>query len=228
MQAEILPVPYTPPELDKVERKALTLYTGIQRNTVVFAAYIRKLFEHDAHRLRGYPNFGEYIETRFEGLSAVNAMNLNRQGNVVLILEREGRIDLNDPESYPGTTGLRELSKAIKDFGEDTMLAIYDKAAQSGRRVTDKSVKAATALLIQPVVPELTAPALNEVDEDELEQEDHQPIKVQELIDRIRDLSYDLPESMGELEETTAQLRAELNDDSTEADSKWLSSSRDS
>lgn len=193
-----------------------------------FAVYLRELQDAQAHLMRGYSNFGTYCEATFEGLTAVSAQNLSRQGHTLMLLEEKGRIDLAKKDNLPGTRGVRALTSILKKLGEEQMLAIYDQAMASDRKVTDKTVQAATALLVRTQPLELDAPEDMTVDPDEDEEDEDEgiPIKQSELIDRIRDLSWDLPESMGELQEALAQLKAETEGKDNSPDQKWIESKR--
>jgi hypothetical protein len=83
------------------------------------------------------------------------------QGAVLLVLERHERISLSDQAGVlPGATGLRALAAVLSQHGEDTMLAVYDKAAQlrPGRAVVDTTVNLAVRGLLTPP-PTLDVPA---------------------------------------------------------------------
>lgn len=228
---ELLPPALTRQDVLSHERKATKLYETGQRTVVQFAAELARLQDGQAHLLRGFTDFGEYAADRFEGLSARNAFQISRQGRVLLVLERAGKINIDKAENLPGTTGLRSLAKLLKDLGEETMIAIHDKAAESGK-VTDERVAAATASLIAPVLHELgagmdeAATVDPEEDEEDGGYEDEYPPKVRELIEQIRDLSWDLPQSADQLKDTTERLQAELKGENTKEDQKWVDSKR--
>jgi len=225
---EVLSHPFDKRETDRVERRAVSLYGTAQQTTVQFAAELRRLQDGGAHLSRGYANFGEYAEHTFEGLTKVNAQMISRQGAVLLILEANGRIKLEGKgENLPGTTGVRVLAKLLKEYGQDTMLQIYDRAAENGK-VLEANVVAAQRELLTPPVHELGEGAKPEVEPDEGEDdwsEGHSD-KVQELIDNIRDLSWNLPESADELSEAIERLKAEVANESTSEDQQWLNSKR--
>src|ERR1700730_8346179 len=141
---ELLPQALTRQNALDLERHATRLYQTGQRTVVQFAADLYRLQEGQAHLVRGYTDFGEYCESRFEGLRRGNAMQISRQGRVLLVLEAAGRINIDKGENLPGTTGLRSLAKLLKDFGKDAMIEIHDHAALSGL-VTDERVAAAVA-----------------------------------------------------------------------------------
>lgn len=194
---------------------ALKHYRTAKRATIQVMADLRRLQDNGVHLLYGEQNFSIWAEHTFDGLAAANVRQLTRAGGVALELERRKLINLDKPEGYVGTTGLRELSVVSSDFGEDKMAEVFITARESvekGREVSGTTVKAALNLLMPPASLELvTPPALREDDnEDDGYEEDKQPPKVRELISRIQDLAWDLPESVDELEYANAQLKAEL------------------
>lgn len=222
---------FTKKDTERVERKAISLYEQTQKTSVQFAAELHRLQEGAAHLTRGYSNFGEYAEHTFEGVSAVNAFAISRQGRVLVLLEANGRISLEGKgTNLPGTTGVRALAKVLKDLGEEAMLAIYDEAAKSDRKVIEDTVLAACQKLIAPKVAELGESSLEPEEEDEDEDEDEPeaklPEKVQELIDHIRDLTFELPDSVTELLESTERLKGELGDEDATKDEAWVNSKR--
>ena len=170
-EEEVLPPVLTKSETNNIERQAQAHYSHAQRSVVLFAADLAKLQEGNAHRVRGYTQFGEYIERTFEGVSSSNASQIVRQGQIALILERTGRISLKgEGKDLPGTTGLRDLSVIRKKYGVDTMLKVYDMAKETGRKVVSDSVAAAMQQLIgPPEVPSLEPgePAEQQPEEDE-------------------------------------------------------------
>jgi hypothetical protein len=199
-----------------LERHATRLYDTGQRTVVQFAADLYRLQEGQAHLLRGFTNFGEYASTRFEGLGSVNAMQIARQGRVLVALERMGRIDIDKGENLPGTTGLRSLAKILKDLGEDAMLAIHDKAALSGK-VTDERVAAATTELIGPKVHELGEGIEEPPEEEPEEDDDGYTEEHSELLDKmseIHDCLYALSDAItGDKRERARQRLAELQEE---------------
>lgn len=210
---------------------ALKHYRTAKRATIQVMADLRRLQDNGVHLLYGEQNFSIWAENTFDGLAAGNVRQLTRAGRVALELERRKLIDLDKPEDYVGTTGLRELSVVSNDFGDDKMAEVFITARESvedGKEVSGTAVKAALHLLMPPANPELvTPPALRE-DDDEGDgyEEDKQPPKVRELISRIQDLAWDLPESADELADANAQLKAELEGTDTANDDKWIASRR--
>lgn len=234
--SEVLPSPLTKDQVNKVERHALSLYGEAQRTVVQFSAELRRLQDGGAHLLRGYPNFGEYVEHTFEGISANNAQQISRQGQVLLILEKHGRIKLSGKgENLPGTTGVRVLATILKQFGEATMLAVYDRAVESGRKVVQETVNAATAELIKPEPRELDVPASLPEDLDSEPDEDDEVTRtaIEERISHIQDLLWDVSSSgedgqvaFREAQEEMQRLDKELKGEPLPDDEKWIASKR--
>lgn len=230
---EILEAQMTRQDARKLINQAVGHYRTAKRATIQVMADLRRLQDGGVHLLYGEQNFSVWAEKTFDGLAAGNVRQLMRAGAVALELDRRKLIDLNKPEGYVGTTGLRELSVIANDFGDDKMAEIFKEARESvedGKEVSGTAVKAAMFRLMPPAKPELAIPeALDPEDDDDddgYDDDDNTPTKVRELIDRIRDLSYDLPESLSELEHTSAQLKAELAGVDTSTDEKWIASSR--
>lgn len=225
-QHEVLPAALTKGEADKVERKAISLYVQAQKTSVQFAAELYRLQEGQAHLTRGFSNFGTYAENTFEGVSSVNAFAISRQGRILVILENHNRISLEGQgKNLPGTTGLRALAKIYKDFGEEAMLAVYDRALETGGKVIEETVLAATRELVAPKLHELGegAEEPTESEEDE-EEEDRLPQKVEEMIDHIRDLAWELPGSREDMEQALELLRAEQAGE--DVNEQWIKSKR--
>jgi hypothetical protein len=125
-----------------------------------FAADLRQLQHGEAPLTRGVSSFGAYAEHTFDGLSAANAKKISIQGAVLLALERHQRIALDEQTNrLPGATGLLALAAVLSQHGEDTMLAIYDKAAllRPGHAVVDSTVNLAIHGLLTP--PSMLDPA---------------------------------------------------------------------
>jgi hypothetical protein len=201
---ELLGPRLTKGEARPLENQAKRHYRAAGRNLTRFAADLRRLQDGEAHLTRGFSSFGAYAEHTFDGLSAANAKKISVQGAVLLALEEHGRISLDEQASQlPGATGLRALAIVMSQHGEDTMLAIYDKAAQlrPGRAVVDSTVNLAVRGMLTPPV-ELQAPAAlpagherppgadNETIDDDVDQElddnpDEDPEAVHELHDRL-------------------------------------------
>jgi hypothetical protein len=209
-------------------KQAVKHFREARRATIQVMADLRTLQNGQVHVLYGYRNFAHWAEDTFEGLAAGNVRQLTRAGAVALELERRGLIDLSRPEGI-GTTGLRELSVIAKEFGDDKMIEIFKTAQgmlEPGREVSGVTVKAAMQLLMPSAQEEVikTPDALQE-EEEEQESEKYTP-KIRELIDRIQDLSWDLPDTADELEQTTKQLQAEMSNKDIAQDQQWIESAR--
>jgi hypothetical protein len=148
---EVLGPRLTKGEARPLENQAKRHYRAAGRNLARFAADLRRLQDGEAHLTRGYSSFSAYAEHTFDGLSAANAKKISIHGAVLLALERHERISLNDQTALlPGATGLRALAAVLSQHGEDTMLAIYDRAARlrPGRAVVDSTVNLAVRGLL--------------------------------------------------------------------------------
>src|ERR1700712_1546555 len=148
-------------EARPLEPQANPHYRPAGRTPARFAPDLRRLQDGEAHLTRGFSSFGAYAEHTFDGLSAANAKKISVQGAVLVALEQHGRISLDEQISQlPGATGLRALSVVMSQHGEDTMLAIYDKAAQlrPGRAVVDSTVNLAAHGRLTPP-PALDSPS---------------------------------------------------------------------
>jgi hypothetical protein len=195
-------------------REALALENSAKRHwragvraAMLLAVELRQLQDGGAHLVRGFSNFGEYAENRFDGLSAANAKQLSRQGGVLLALYEAKRINLRDQCTYPGTTGLRELSAVRGKLGDVAMLKVWDAARKlrPGFAVVDRDVRAALRALFPPAP--VTVPPAPTFD-DEQEDGDELPEALRPLADRtvtVIDLARDL---LGAIEDGDAgQIR---------------------
>src|SRR3954453_12506595 len=157
---EVLGPRLTKGEARPLENQAKRHYRAAGRNLARFATDLRRLQDGEAHLTRGFSSFGAYAEHTFDGLSAANAKKISVQGAVLLVLERHDRISLSDQGSQlPGATGLRSLAAVLSQHGEETMLAVYDTAAQlrPGRAVVDTTVNLAVRGMLTPPI-ELQVP----------------------------------------------------------------------
>jgi hypothetical protein len=217
---EVLGPRLTKGEARPLEAQAKRHYRTAGRNLARFAADLRRLQDGEAHLTRGFSAFGVYAEQTFDGLSAANAKKISVQGAVLLVLERHERISLTDQASVlPGATGLRTLAAVLSQHGEDTMLTVYDKAAQlrPGRAVVDTTVNLAVrGLLTLPPAFEVPAAGQerpageqddvgeHEVDEDEVDDPDEDPEAVHELHDRL----IEIRRGLDDLGAVTSELTA--------------------
>jgi hypothetical protein len=143
---------------------------------------------------------------------------------VLLVLERHERISLSEQVSQlPGATGLRALAAVLSQHGEDTMLAVYDKAAalRPGRAVVDATVSLAVrGMLTPPAVLDVPAalPAAQEppatagdqaVDDDVDEDVDEEdPDEDPEAVHELHDPLIETRRALDDLGAVTSELAA--------------------
>lgn len=207
---ELLPPALTRSEARSLEGQAKRHWRTATRGAIQFAAELRRLQDGQAHLVRGYDNFGTYAEQTFDGLTAATAKQLSRQGGVLLLLERNGRISLDGTaKNLPGTTALRALSAVHGNFGEQAMLSVYDRACElrPGRAIVEDTVKAAVRQTIAPPQPTIPAPAapVDVDDEGAVEDED-------ELADELAEEVCQLLERIDLLRGAVADLRLNAED----------------
>jgi hypothetical protein len=215
-QPELLGPRLTKGEARPLENQAKRHYRAAGRNLARFAADLRRLQDGEAHLTRGFSSFGAYAEHTFDGLSAANAKKISVHGAVLLVLEHHERISLSDQTcQLPGATGLRALAAVLSQHDEDTMLAVYDKAAalRPGRTVVDTTVNLAVRGMLTPP-PTLGTPAAQTVT--------HEPPPgaageqgVDELADEDLDDHEDPdedPEAVHELHDRLIEIRRALDD----------------
>jgi hypothetical protein len=192
-------------------------------------ADLRKLQDGQVHVLYGYKNFAKWAEDTFEGLSAGNVRQLCRAGAVVLELQERGLIDVDRPEGV-GTTGLRELSVVASTYGQDKMVEIFTtaKGMAGDKEVSATNVEAALRLLMPPAAE--TLPEAEDLTQYEPEDDDdpdtEYSAKIQELMDRIRDLSWELPGSADEMKDALEQLDKEQAGETIADDQTWIEGTR--
>ena len=219
---EVLGPRLTKGEARPLETQAKRHYRAAGRNLARFAADLRRLQDGEAHLTRGFSSFGAYAEHTFDGLSAANAKKISVQGAVLLALERHERISLEEQtEQLPGATGLRALAAVLSQYGEDTMLTIYDKAAQlrPDRAVVDTSVNLAVRGLLTPPALDATAvlPAGHEpppaagdkpVDNVDEDLDEHDPDEDPEAVHELHDRLIEIRRALDDLGAVTSELSA--------------------
>jgi hypothetical protein len=224
-EQELLGPRLTKGEARPLENQAKRHYRTAGRNLARFATDLRRLQDGEAHLTRGFSSFGAYAEHTFDGLSAANAKKISTQGAVLVVLERYQRISLSDQTALlPGATGLRALAAVLSQHGEDTMLRVYDTAAQlrPGRAVVDTTVNLAVRGLLTPPVqlqPPAALPAhdqpptarggtpvddIADEDPDDNQDPDEDPEAVHELHDRL----IDIRRALDDLGAITTELTA--------------------
>jgi hypothetical protein len=219
---ELLGPRLTKGEARPLENQAKRHYRAAGRNLARFAADLRRLQDGEAHLTRGFSSFGAYAEHTFDGLSAANAKKISIQGAVLLALEEHGRISLDDQTGQlPGATGLRALSVVMSQHGEDTMLAIYDKAARlrPGRAVVDRTVNLAVHGFLAPA-PALDTHAADhkpsppatgtkpDEDDDQEPDEDDDPFEDPEAVHELHDRLIEIRRALDDLGAVTTELAA--------------------
>jgi len=191
-ELEVLDPPMSKGDARAVELRARRRFKAVSRNLMLFAADLRRLQDGQVHITRGFDSFGDYAVVEFDGLSRASAKQLSRQGKALLVLEANGRLDLDDGKGtgLPGTTGLRALSAVLGNHDEQTMLAVWDKAVtlRPGRAVVDHDVTSATTQLIAPATSDLTLPEPDWPEEPELPDEDTEEVhEVNDELANVRD-----------------------------------------
>ena len=210
-------------------------FNTARRATIQVMADLRRLQDGQVHILYGEKNFSTWASQTFPGLAPGNVRQLCRAGAVALELDRRGLISLQDPQGV-GTTGLRELSTIAGTYGDDKMAEIFTVAkgmVEPGEWVSGTNVEAAVRLLMPPAATVQDSPTEHgvpgpgpEENDDYNEPQTEGSAKEQELIEHIRDLSYDLPESLSELAATVEQLANECKGEPVEKDQIWIEGTR--
>lgn len=154
---DVLPAPLTRAQLRPMISAARRHLRSVERGALLLAVDLRRLQDAGAHLTYGRESFGAWAEGEFENLSADTAKKLSAQGRVMLELADEGRVDLGDPRTFPGTTGVRALAGVADRYGTDGMLAVYD--ACPADRVVAATVAQAAARTFPPPRRELKPPA---------------------------------------------------------------------
>lgn len=209
---------------------AVKHFSEAKRATIQVMADLRRLQDGQVHVLYGYTNFSKWAEDTFDGLAAGNVRQLCRAGAVVLELCERGIMNKDNPKGV-GTRALRELSTIAGTYGYDKMVEFLITAKDINKGEGDISathIEAAMRVLMPPAQLKY---AIEESDLDratEPPEEDEPELdpKMQEIIDRIRDLSWDLPESRTEMTEALLQMNREIKGAPTTKDDKWTESSR--
>jgi hypothetical protein len=185
---ETLPAPLSKHELRPMINKARRYGRAFKRNGQLLAVELRRLQEAGAHQTYGRASFGAWAATEFADLdlSADNANKLSQAGRVILLLERDKRVDLEDARTFPGATGTRALASVLASHGERAMLAVH--AACPHEHIVATTVNTAAGALLPPPPPASTSPPPPHDDDEDEEDPEEIPKEVQELRDRIERL----------------------------------------
>jgi hypothetical protein len=167
---------------------------ALKRNGQLLAIELRRLQDAGAHQTYGRASFGAWAATEFADLdlSAENAKKLSQAGRALLVLEQHGKIDLDDPRTFPGPTGARALSSVLSSHGEQAMLEVHQACPPD--HIIGETVAAASRSVLPPPPATDPPPTAPHEDDDE-EPEDEPPEEVRKLqasIERIRDLLDEL------------------------------------
>jgi hypothetical protein len=193
---EVLPVPLSKHELRPMINKARRYGRAFKRSGQLLAVELRRLQEAGAHQTYGRESFGAWAATEFADLdlTADNANKLSQAGRVLLALERNGRVDLEDPRTFPGATGARGLASALANHGERAMLAVYD-ACPEGHVVASTVSAGVRALLPAPpatATPKFEPDPDENEDDDEPEEISKEVRELRSRVDRLHDYLHDI------------------------------------
>ena len=189
-------------EAYRIERKLKKHVKQFERSGLLVAIDLRLLQDGEAHLVRGYPAFGEYIQAETEGeISAANAKKLSHAGAALLVLQTKGRLPtLDETTKLPiGITGARALAAILTKHGPETMVKVYDKALSINELVSGQAVQTAVQILLPAPedLPELSSGEVEmpeaESDEEESNGDDHE---APEWVHAILDKQYDLERAL--------------------------------
>ena len=181
---EILPPPLSKSELRPMINKARRHSRAVKRNTMQLAASLRQLQDAGAHLTYGRKSFPQWAATEFADLDLTPdaVKKLVKAGRALLLLDREGRIDLSDPRTIPATTGARALSAVISSHGEQAALEVFDACPPEG--VVATNVNAAAGALLPP--PPATAQRASDQSPPDEDDEDDEPEEIPQEVEKLR------------------------------------------
>lgn len=212
---------------------AIEHFHEAKRASIQVMADLRRLQDASVHLLYGEKNFARWAASTFEGMRENNVRQLCWAGSIALELDRRGLIDLDNPKGI-GTTGLRELATVSSTYGDDKMAEAFVTARNmlDGKsEITGVTIEAAMRMLMPPAEPiELDNDGPTERDlgteyEDDEPQTEYSD-KVTELIEQIRDLSWDLPETAQDVIIATEALARQLALEKAGEDQTWIEGTR--
>jgi hypothetical protein len=191
---EVLPARLSKHELRPMINKARRHARAFERHAGQWAVELRLLQDAGVHETYGRKSFGEWAELEFAdfALTESQANKLSQQGRVILALQRNERVDPEDPRTFPGTTGARGLASVLANHGEQKMLEVFDHCPP--QKVVARTVKQAMSAVLPP--PLASTPPPPPPDHDEFGDEPEEiPPKVQELrshVERLHDYLHDI------------------------------------
>jgi hypothetical protein len=191
---EVVPALLSKHELAPMIDKARKYGRDFEEAGKLWAIELHRLQEAKAHLTYGRESFGSWAATEFAdiGLTKDNANKLSQHGRVILLLQSKGRVDLKDPETFPGTTGTRALTSVLAKHGEDAMLQVFD-AVPADSVVASTVLAAADALLPPPPPPAAPPGAIDHEDDPEEPEEIPKPVQdLRDHVERLHDYLHDI------------------------------------
>jgi len=191
---EVLPPPLSKRELRPMIRDTRRHARSVKRASQLLAASLRQLQDAGAHLTYGRKSFPEWAVAEFGDLdlTADAVKKLCKSGRALLLLQREGRIDLTDHRTLPGTTGARALSAVLSNHGEQAALDVFDACPEG--HVVATTVGAASSALLPPPTS-APAPAATPDEDDDEEEPEEVPEEVEKLrshVERLHDYLHDI------------------------------------
>jgi hypothetical protein len=187
---EVLPALLPRHELREMINNAKRYGRAVKRNALLLGVELRRLQDARAHETYGRISFAQWAATEFADLdlTADAAKKLSRAGRAMLTLAENGRVNLDDPRTFPGATGARALASVLSSHGEQTMLQVFDNTPPE--RIVGATVNQTIAALLPPAQPatEPEPPAREDEEGDEDENPEDLPKEVQDLRDRVERL----------------------------------------
>lgn len=140
---------------------------------ILAAVALRRLQDESVHTLYGFDRFGDFAQAKL-GINESTARGVSAEGKLILTLVEAERIDLNDPDTFPGARALRGLRMVSKD--REHLLAVFDNArglaAEEGGRIQESHV----ANSIRALAPAATKAAELGTGDDAPDEIDGEPV----------------------------------------------------
>jgi hypothetical protein len=178
------------PMINKTRRHA----RSANRANQLLAASLRQLQDAEAHRTYGRKSFPEWAVAELGdlGLTTDAVKMMCKSGRALLFLHEEGRIDLGDHRTLPGTTGTRALASILTHHDEQAALAAFDACPEG--HVVGTTVRAAAAAILPPK-PAAAVPAATPDEDDEDDEPEEIPQEVEKLrnhVERLHEYLHDI------------------------------------